>query len=214
MNYDYLQKGTNTMSNNHNKSCCCCCQGPQGEPGPTGPQDPMGLQGVPGPTGPQGPMGLQGEPGPAAAELQPVYFNAVMQGGYQDVAPEESVNFLFAFQSGDFSFTPNTAEIIVHKAGVYRIDYSLLIRPAAGLLNIAYAVAINGLENPLSFFGTYSNELTNKERIELTGMFITTINADSTVMLRNKSSTVDYLAGTGIDNQAVNHASILLQRIA
>jgi len=79
---------------------------------------------------------------------------------------------------------------------------------------VAYAVAINGLENPLSFFGTYSDGLVTAERTELTGMFITSIAAGSIVTLRNKSSTEDYLAGTGIDNQAVNHASILLQRIA
>lgn len=146
--------------------------------------------------------------------IQPSYFNAVMQGGFQTIPPEGDVNFLLAFQSGDFSFTPNTAEITVNTGGVYRIDYSLLIRPSSQLLNIAYAVAINGLENPLSFFGAYSNGLTNTERAELTGMFITSIAAGSTVTLRNKSSSEDYLAGTGIDNQAVNHASILLQRIA
>ena len=128
--------------------------------------------------------------------------------------PEGNVKFLLAFQSGDFSFTPNTAEIIVNTEGIYRIDYSILIRPVTGLLNAAYAVAINGLENPLSFFGIYSDEFTTTERVELTGMFITSIAAGSTVMLRNKSATVDYLAGTGVDNQAVNHASILLQRIA
>ncbi len=185
------------------KSCCChCCQGsagPQGEPGPAGPR------GEPGPAGPQG------EPGPG---VKPAYFNAVMQGGFQDIAPEGNVKFLLAFQSGDFSFTPNTAEITVHTGGIYRIDYNLLVRPAAGLLNLAYAVAINDVENPLSFFGTYSNELTNAVRTELTGMFITSIPSGATVVLRNKSSTADYLAGTGVDNQAVNHASILLQRIA
>ena len=168
----------------------------------------MGPQGD---AGPQGPMGPQGVAGPG---VQPAYFNAVMQGGFQDISPEGNVHFLLAFQSGDFSFTPNTAEITVNTGGVYRIDYSLLIRPATGLLNIAYAVAINGLENPLSFFGAYSDKLTTTERIELTGMFITSIAAGSTVVLRNKSSTEDYLAGTGIDNQAVNHAAILLQRIA
>lgn len=136
-----------------------------------------------------------------------------MQGGFQDVAPEGNIRFLLAFQSGDFLFTPNTAEITVLTEGVYRIDYSILVRPATGLLNAAYAVAINGLENPLSFFGTYSGEVTSTERAELTGMFITPITAGSTVVLRNKSSTADYLAGTGIDNQAVNHAAILLQRI-
>lgn len=85
------------------------------------------------------------------------------------------------------------------------------------MLNIAYAVAINGLENPLSFFGTYADELASTERTErteITGMFFTPIAAGSTVTLRNKSSSEDYLAGTGIDNQAVNHASILLQKIA
>lgn len=78
-----------------------------------------------------------------------------MQGGFQHIPPEVDVNFLMAFQSGDFSFTPNTSEITVNTGGVYRIDYSLLVRPTSRLLNIAYAVAINGLENPLSFFGTY-----------------------------------------------------------
>lgn len=178
----------------HHHSCCDpCCQGPAGPPGP------------PGETGPQGP------PGPG---VPPSYFNAVISGGYQTIVPEGDVNFLLAYQSGDFSFTPNTAEITVHTGGVYRIDYSLLIRPATGLLNIAYAVAVNGRENPLSFFGTYSDGLANTERTQLTGMFITPIEAGSTVVLRNKSSSTDYLAGTGIDNQAVNHASILLQQIA
>ncbi len=212
------------MYNNHNRFCCnCCCQGPQGEPGPQGPMGPQGkpgLQGEPGPQGPMGPQGkpgLQGEPGPqgpAGPGIQPAYFNAVMQGGYQTVPSEGDVKFLLAFQSGDFSFTPNTTAITVNTEGVYRIDYSVLIRPAAESLNIAYAVAINGLENPLSFFGAYADGLWNTERMELTGMFITSIAAGSTVTLRNKSATEDYLAGTGVDNQAVNHASIIIQRIA
>lgn len=194
--------------------------GPRGEIGPAGPRGEMGSAGPKGEIGPagprgeMGPAGPKGETGPQGIGIQPAYFNAVMQGGFQEVAPEKAVNFLIAFQSGDFSFTPNTAEITVNIGGVYRIDYSLLIRPSTGLLNIAYAVAINGLENPLSFFGTYSNELANTQRTELTGMFITHIPAGATVTLRNKSSSTDYLAGTGIDNQAVNHASILLQRIA
>ena len=200
-----MQKGQNKMNQNQNRFRCSCCQcpaGPQGEPGPMGPQ------GEPGPTGPQG------EPGPAGPGVPPVYFNGIMQGGFQTGPPEGEVHFLLAFQSGDFSFTPNTAEIIVNTEGVYRIDYSLLIRPASKLLNIAYAVAVNGLENPLSFFGVCSDELTNAERTQLTGMFFTRISAGSTVTLRNKSSTEDFLAGTGIDNQTVNHATILLQRIA
>lgn len=204
-----------------NKSCCNpCCEGPpgppgpKGKPGPPGPQGKTGPQGPPGKTGPSGPQGEMGPQGPAGSGVEPAYFNAVISGGFQTIPPEGDVNFLIAYQSGDFSFTPNTAEITVNTGGVYRIDYSLLIRPSAGLLNIAYAVAINGLENPLSFFGTYSNELTDKERTQLTGMFITSIEAGSIVVLRNKSSSTDYLAGTGIDNQAVNHASILLQRIA
>ena len=40
---------------------------------------------------------------------------------------------------------------------------------------MACAVAINGLENPLYSFGTYSNKLANTQRTELTGMFITRI---------------------------------------
>ena len=203
------------MNQNCNRYCCnCCCQGPAGPQGEAGPQGPMGLQGEPGPQGPMGPMGEPGPMGPAGPGVRPVYFNAVMQGGFQTIPPEGEVNFLLAFQSGDFTFIPNTAEIIVNTGGVYRIDYSLLVRPAAGLLNIAYAVAINGLEHPLSFFGAYSSELAAVERAELTGMFMTSIAPGSIVTLRNKSSTEDYLAGTGVDNQAVNHAAILLQRIA
>lgn len=191
------------MNKNYNIPCCnCCCQGPAGPPGPMGPQ------------GPIGPQGEAGPPGAPGSGVQPAYFNGVMQGGFQTVPPEGDVNFLLAYQSGDFPFTPNTAEIIVNTEGVYRIDYSLLVRPASRLLNIAYAVAINGLENPLSFFGIYSDELTSTERAGITGMFITAISAGSTVTLRNKSSTEDFLAGTGIDHQAVNHAVILLQRIA
>ncbi len=189
-------------------------QGPEGKAGPTGPQGPEGKAGPAGPQGPEGKAGPAGPQGPEGPGIPPAYFNAVMQGGFQDVAPEEDVKFLLAYQSGDFTFTPNTSEITVNTGGIYRIDYTLLIRPATGLLNIAYAVAINGLENPLSFFGAYSNELATTERIELSGMFITSIPAGSTVVLRNKSTTADYLAGTGIDNQAVNHATIILQRIA
>ena len=73
-----------------------------------------------------------------------------MQGGFQDVEPEENVKFLLVYQSGDFLFTPNTAKTIVNTRGIYRIDYSLLIRPVTGLLNVSDAVAINDLENPLS----------------------------------------------------------------
>ncbi len=213
--------------NRKRSQCNCCCQGsvgPQGEPGlpgatgPAGPQGEPGLPGATGPAGPQGEPGLPGATGPAGPQGEPgtppAYFNAVMQGGFQTVPPEGNVNFLLAYQSGDFSFRPNTAEIIVNTEGVYRIDYSILVRPASGLLNIAYAVAINGLENPLSFFGAYSDEPADTRRAEINGMFITPIAAGSTVTLRNKSATEDYLAGTGIDNQAVNHASIILQRIA
>ena len=186
--------------------------GPRGEAGPQGdigPQGPAGPRGEAGPQGEVGPRGEAGPQGPAGIGLQPAYFN-----GFQDISPEGNVSFLLAYQSGEFSFTPNTSEITVNKEGVYRIDYSLLVRPVTGLLNTAFAVAINGTENPLSFFGTYSDKLTTTDRIEITGMFITAIPAGATVVLRNKSSTEDYLAGTGIDNQAVNQASILIQRIA
>lgn len=145
-------------------------------------------------------------------ECDPVYFNAVYVGGSQDVPPEGSVDFLLSYQSGDFTFLPNTSTITVNEEGIYRIDYAVTLRPTEGLINAAYAVAINGLENPLSFFGMHHNGGTN-ERIELTGFFITNIPAGATIELKNKSATTDVLAGTGIDNQAVNRASIALQKI-
>jgi hypothetical protein len=132
------------MSNRHKLCCDCCCEGPagpQGEIGPRGPKEETGSRGEMGPAGPQGPPGKG---------IEPAYFNAVMQGGFQDVEPEENVKFLLVYQSGDFLFTPNTAKTIVNTRGIYRIDYSLLIRPVTGLLNVSDAVAINDLENSLS----------------------------------------------------------------
>lgn len=184
---------------------CRCCPGPQGPEGPQGEPGPTGPQGVTGPTGPQGPAG---------SEPATVYFNAITSGGNQTVAPDADVTFTLAYQSGDFSLTPNTAAITVGKAGIYRINYALLLRPTEGLLNAAYAVTIGGVENPLSFFGLYAQGLPDTERRELTGTFIALIPAGAVVTLRNKSATGDILQGTGVDNQAVNRAAILLQKIA
>ncbi len=78
------------------------------------------------------------------------------------MALEGNVKFLLAYQSGDFLFTPNTAEIIVNTGEIYRIDYTVLTRPVNGLLNIAYATAINDMENPLLFFGGYTNGLSSE----------------------------------------------------
>lgn len=148
-------------------------------------RDQPGHRGPTGPTGEAGPAGPQGTTGPTG-----------------EAGPQGS------------GVQPAYFNAVMQGAGVYRIDYSLLVRPSTGKLNIAYAVAINGLENSLSFFGTYFNEPADTQRTEVTGTFIASIAAGSTITLRNKSSTVDHLAGTGIDNQAVNHAAILLQRIA
>lgn len=123
------------------------------------------------------------------------------------------MEFLLAYQSGDFTSVPNTSAITVNTAGIYCIDYAVVLRPNEGIINAAYAVAINGLENPLSFLGKYAEGLENTERVALTGMFITSIPAGATVTLRNKSSTVNFLAGTGVDNQTTDRSSILLQRI-
>ncbi len=82
----------------YNDSCRCrCCPGPQGPEGPTGPQ------------------------GPAGPGVLPVYFNAITNGGNQTVMPGSDVTFTLAYQSGDFSLTPNTAAITVGTAGIYRI---------------------------------------------------------------------------------------------
>ena len=184
--------------------------GPQGMMGTTGPTGPQGMMGTTGPTGPQGNTGATGPTGPG---VEPAYFNAVYNGGGQQVAPEEAVPFLLAYQSGDFTFTPGSSVITVDTPGIYRIDYEVMLRPSDGVINAAYAVAINGIENPLSFFGSYSSGLADTERVLLSGFFIASIPAGATVSLRNKSSTVDSLAGTGVDNQATNRSSILIQKI-
>lgn len=192
----------------YNNHMCYCGPGSQG---PTGPQ---GERGITGPQGPMGPQGEAGATGPQGPGVVPSFFNAVVNGGAQDVSPEGEVSFLLAYHSGDFLFTPGAYAITVNTAGIYRIDYTVTLRPVDGRINAAYAVAINGLENPLSFFGMYSDHVNNTERTELVGMFVASIPAGAVVTLRNKSSDEDHLAGTGVDHQAVNHTSILLQRVA
>ena len=190
--------------------------GPQGMVGATGPTGPQGMMGVTGSTGAQGvagPQGNTGATGPTGPGVEPAYFNAVYNGGGQQVAPEAAVPFLLAYQSGDFTFTPGSSVITVDTPGIYRIDYEVMLRPSDGMINAAYAVAINGIENPLSFFGSFSSELADTERVVLSGFFIASIPAGATVSLRNKSSTADNLAGTGVDNQATNRSSILIQKI-
>ena len=220
---------------------CFCCPGPQGPAGPQGPMGPMGptgpqglagatgatgpagpqgLAGATGPTGPAGPQGLAGATGatgatgPTGAGVAPSYFDAAANGGAQDVPPGGEVTFQTAYQSGDFVFSPNTSTITVNTAGVYRVDYALTLRPEDGTVNAAYAVAINGLENPLSFAGVRITGLSDAERIELTGAFLTPIPAGAAVALRSKGSTINHLAGAGVNNQAVNRSAIILQRIA
>ena len=80
-------------------------------------------------------------------------------------------------QSRDFTFIPNIVTIIVNTAGIHRVDDAVTIRPANARLNIAYAVAINGPENPCPFFGKYSDSLNDTERGELAGMFLAAIPA-------------------------------------
>lgn len=205
---------------------CFCCPGPQGPAGPQGPMGPMGpmgpagpagprgLAGATGPAGPQGLAGATGATGPTGAGVAPSYFDAAANGGAQDVPPGGEVTFQTAYQSGDFVFSPNTSTITVNTAGVYRVDYALTLRPEDGTVNAAYAVAINGLENPLSFAGVRITGLSDAERIELTGAFLTPIPAGAAVALRSKGSTINHLAGAGVNNQAVNRSAIILQRIA
>ncbi|MFV3031419.1 hypothetical protein [Clostridium botulinum] len=46
------------------------------------------------------------------------------------------------------------------------------------------------------------------------GTFIASISAGAIVTLKDKSATGDILAGTGVNNQAMNRSAIILQRIA
>lgn len=199
---------------NCNMRTCFCCPGPQGPVGPQGPIGPIGPagpQGLAGATGATGPTGPQG---PTGAGVEPSYFNACANGGAQDVPPGGEVTFQTAYQSGDFVFSPDTSTITVNTAGDYRVDYALTLRPEDGTVNAAYAVAINGVENPFSFAGVRITGLSDGERIELTGAFLASIPAGAAVTLRSKAATINHLAGAGVNNQAVNRSAILLQRIA
>ncbi|MCC8122719.1 MAG: hypothetical protein LIO58_04180 [Oscillospiraceae bacterium] len=181
--------------------------------GPTGPTGPTGATGV---TGPAGATGATGETGPTGAGFATAYFNAVYSGGQQEIVPEGDVTFLLAISSADdFSFTSGSTAITVNTGGVYFIEYILCMRPTAdNVLNAAFAVTINGLEFPLSFFGEFNNQLNDSTRINLTGSFVATIPDGAFLTLRNKADTSVILAGTGIDFQAVNCSAITLIRIA
>ncbi len=193
--------------------------GPVGPVGPQGPKGDTGAAGPVGPVGPQGPKGDTGAAGPAGPGVTPAYFNAVTNGGAQTVEPDANVSFRLAYQSGDFTFTPGGTTVTVNTAGIYRFDYTLTLRPSiiegfpSQAINAAYAVAINGMENPLSFFGERLEGLTGTERIPLSGSFLANVPAGATISLRNMSATADNLAGTGVDNQAINQCSLLIERI-
>jgi hypothetical protein len=146
--------------------------------------------------------------------ITPAFFNAVYNGGNQDVAPEGEVCFLQAYQTGDFKFTPNCPVITCNTPGIYRIDYALTLRPSVGQVNAAYAVAICGEEHPFSCFGCYAEGLADEERQELYGSFLTNLTAGETLVLKNKSNTCNHLSSCTPATQTVNRASILIQRIA
>ncbi|MED1796775.1 hypothetical protein P4V54_29410 [Brevibacillus nitrificans] len=171
----------------------------------------------PGPPGPPGQQGLQGEagpPGPPGEAFVPQYFNAAANGGNQIVQPDEDVIFgLAGLRTGGFSYTPFTTTITVNVAGVYRIDYSLLIQPVETLLNAAYAIVVGGNAHPLSFFGGEYQDLSDVDRVQLAGFALVNVNAGDTITVRNFSATPNTLAGTGVDNQATNRAEIIIQRV-
>ncbi|MDR0949228.1 MAG: hypothetical protein LBM69_06915 [Lachnospiraceae bacterium] len=146
--------------------------------------------------------------------IAPAFFNAVYNGGAQDVPCDGEVTFLLSYQSGDFQFIPNSTAITVTIPGVYRIDYSLTLRPTIGQVNAVYAILINGEPHPFSFFGTYCDGMGEQELITLRGSFLTDLLADEVVTLCNKSNTCNHLTSATPCSQSINRAAIMIQRVA
>lgn len=124
-------------------------QGPQGLPGqdgaqgvsgPQGPQGAQGPQGLAGPAGPQGVQGIQGEMGPQGPKgdcekcpckcSRPEYLQLISQvsqtltGSPAFNVPGGTVLFESTILSSaniDASLASSTGEVIVRKAGIYRI---------------------------------------------------------------------------------------------
>jgi hypothetical protein len=146
--------------------------------------------------------------------ITPAFFNAVYNGGAQDVPAGGEVSFLLSFQSGDFEFIPNTGDITVTIPGIYRVDYTLTIRPTIGMVNAVYAVLLNGVPHPFSYFGNYSDGLGDRELVTVRGSFITDILAGEVLSLTNQSDTCNHLTSCTPSSQSINRASILLVRVA
>jgi hypothetical protein len=146
--------------------------------------------------------------------ITPAFFNAIYNGGNQDVAPEGEVCFMLSYQTGDFQFAPNSPMITCNTPGIYRVEYALTLRPTVGQINAAYAVSICGEEHPFSCFGCYADGLGDEERQELYGFFLTNLAAGETLVLKNKSNTCNHLSSCIPASQTINRASILIQRIA
>jgi hypothetical protein len=146
--------------------------------------------------------------------ITPAFFNGIYNGGNQDVAPNGEVCFLQAYQTGDFQFTPNTPCITCKTSGIYRIDYTLSLRPAVGQINATYAIDICGKEHPYSCFGLYLDGMADEERQELCGSFLTNLCSGETLVLKNKSNTCSHLSSCTPVSQTINRASIIIQRVA
>ncbi len=112
-------------------------QGPQGIQGPAGPrgeEGPQGKQGLKGDTGPEGPQGPQGIPGPL--EIPIAFFLTTvkdLQNG--SVTVENNDNLPIASKTIDTtsSFYLNTRNntITFLNAGLYRVDFSAVVRTSA-----------------------------------------------------------------------------------
>ncbi|MDR0964414.1 MAG: hypothetical protein LBM60_07345, partial [Clostridium sp.] len=107
-----------------------------------------------------------------------------------------------------------TGSITVTIPGIYRVDYTLTIRPTIGEVNAVYAVMLNGVAHPFSYFGCYSDGLGECELVTVRGCFITDILAGEVLTLTNQSDTCNHLTSSTPSSQNVNRASILIVRVA
>lgn len=115
-------------------SCTCCCQcgergpeqhrgprGPKGEPGPAGPRGPQGKRGK------QGPQGEPGATGPRGPQGDPGALNTAHGLAYSQASANTTGEVLFTIVGPLQDVELISSGLLVSKAGVYQISYSVAV---------------------------------------------------------------------------------------
>lgn len=139
------------------------------------------------------------------------YFNASSIGGNQVVSLGRHIIFdLLNNKTSAFDFKSDSDLIIINLSGTYYFSYGLTFSTP---VKAAYAVTINGIEYPFSYFGIVSFSESKHKNIHLEGAFISKINAGSAIKIKNIGVENNILTGIGKFNVEVTRAYIFIAKL-